>query len=318
MAQTTLINDVYGVVGSQGEITDLNVDGKNMGLVRAVTSPGGGIGIPVGGTGLMLPATLRQQPNQSWPAERPAYDGPITLLGWDAPPAWAGGEYDQYIAIPRVHVPITETFGGYALGAVPDWTPTWGDNIAREISVIESPLSTDGRALRIYQSPGTTTYTVWDRARVEYDQSILARVLAPAVQTKTGNGVTLMLRATVAHLSAERHGYGLAIRCESTRMLRMVKWNAGTLATLAEIALPESVKSESAVVWMEFTVVGTALTGKLWFDGEDRSDAITVTATDATIAQGRQGIGSFLNEYANLVDYVAVSYNGQPAPGPGA
>ena len=43
MAQTTLINDVYGVVGSQGEITDLNVDGKNLGLVRAVTSPGGGI-----------------------------------------------------------------------------------------------------------------------------------------------------------------------------------------------------------------------------------------------------------------------------------
>lgn len=42
MAQTTLINDIYGVVGSQGEITDLNIDGKNMGLVRAVTSPGGG------------------------------------------------------------------------------------------------------------------------------------------------------------------------------------------------------------------------------------------------------------------------------------
>ena len=45
MAQTTLINDIYGVVGSQGEITDLNVDGKNMGLVRATTSPGGGVGI---------------------------------------------------------------------------------------------------------------------------------------------------------------------------------------------------------------------------------------------------------------------------------
>ena len=45
MAQTTLINDIYGVVGSQGEITDLNVDGKNMGLVRTVMGPGGGIGI---------------------------------------------------------------------------------------------------------------------------------------------------------------------------------------------------------------------------------------------------------------------------------
>ena len=45
MTQTTLINDIYGVVGSQGEITDLNVDGKNMGLVRATTGPGGGSGI---------------------------------------------------------------------------------------------------------------------------------------------------------------------------------------------------------------------------------------------------------------------------------
>ena len=45
MAQTTLINDIYGVVGSQGEITDLNADGKNMGLVRATTGPGGRIPI---------------------------------------------------------------------------------------------------------------------------------------------------------------------------------------------------------------------------------------------------------------------------------
>lgn len=41
MTQTTLINDIYGVVGSQGEITDLNIDGKSLGLVRATTSPGG-------------------------------------------------------------------------------------------------------------------------------------------------------------------------------------------------------------------------------------------------------------------------------------
>ena len=45
MTQTTLINDIYGVVGSKGEITDLNIDGKNVGLVRAVTGPGGGVGI---------------------------------------------------------------------------------------------------------------------------------------------------------------------------------------------------------------------------------------------------------------------------------
>lgn len=42
MTQTTLINDIYGVVGSKGEITDFNIDGKNVGLVRALTSPDGG------------------------------------------------------------------------------------------------------------------------------------------------------------------------------------------------------------------------------------------------------------------------------------
>lgn len=48
MTQTTLINDVYGVVGSQGEITDLNVDGKGLGLVRAVTGPGGVVRLSAG------------------------------------------------------------------------------------------------------------------------------------------------------------------------------------------------------------------------------------------------------------------------------
>ena len=50
MTQTTLINDIYGVVGPQGEITDLNIDGKNVGLVRAATGPGGVVnflGVPL-------------------------------------------------------------------------------------------------------------------------------------------------------------------------------------------------------------------------------------------------------------------------------
>lgn len=47
MTQTTLINDIYGVVGPQGEITDLNIDGKNLGLVRATTGPGGEVGLSI-------------------------------------------------------------------------------------------------------------------------------------------------------------------------------------------------------------------------------------------------------------------------------
>lgn len=70
MAQTTLINDIYGVVGSQGEITDLNVDGKNLNLVRAVTSPGGGVGeLQLGGRRVAVAAL----------------DTPVVLIGGDHP-----------------------------------------------------------------------------------------------------------------------------------------------------------------------------------------------------------------------------------------
>lgn len=55
MTQTTLINDIYGVVGSKGEITDLNVDGKNIGFVRTTTSPGGGVELSAGGVTLGAP-----------------------------------------------------------------------------------------------------------------------------------------------------------------------------------------------------------------------------------------------------------------------
>ena len=103
MAQTTLINDIYGVVGSQGEITDLNVDGKNMGLVRAVTGPGGGNRLLAGN----LPADMAQLSNvvvaggllQSWTANGIDYvatysSGKVATVtasdGWVQTYAWAG------------------------------------------------------------------------------------------------------------------------------------------------------------------------------------------------------------------------------------
>ena len=103
MTQTTLINDIYGVVGSQGEITDLNVDGKNMGLVRAVTGPGGGNRLLVGN----LPADMAQLANvvvsdgalQSWTANGIDYvatyaDGKVATVttsdGWVQTYTWAG------------------------------------------------------------------------------------------------------------------------------------------------------------------------------------------------------------------------------------
>ena len=103
MAQTTLINDIYGVVGSQGEITDLNVDGKNMGLVRATMGPGGGNRLLAGN----LPADMAQLSNvvvagsllQSWTANGIDYvatysSGKVATVtasdGWVQTYAWAG------------------------------------------------------------------------------------------------------------------------------------------------------------------------------------------------------------------------------------
>ena len=117
--------------------------------VRYTMGPGGGIGIPVGSTGLMLPATLRQQPNQSWPAARPAYDGPITLIGWSDPPAWPGGEYDQYIDIPRIYVPVIDDFSTAQVGPIADqWLSRWSRQHA-PAEIVADSRARNGMMLRI-------------------------------------------------------------------------------------------------------------------------------------------------------------------------
>ena len=316
MTQTTLINDIYGVVGSQGEITDLNVDGKNMGLVRATTGPGGGIAIPVGNAGLMLPATLRQQPNQPWPAARPAYDGPITLIGWSDPPAWPGGEYDQYINIPRIYVPVIEDFSTAQVGDAGEWVPRWA-GLHAQATIVADARAGAGRALRLYQSIAGSAYTNWTRSLDELDQSMLVRTIGPASSVKNSNGVTLHLRNTTGLPAENRAGYGFQLRSGSTRTLRIAKWVAGVYTQLATVDVPgDVIKGADVKVWMEFSAVGTTLTGRLWFDGQDRAEAIVLTTTDSDIASGYAGLGSNSNNYEMLVDYVSLSYGGNPAPGP--
>ena len=67
---------------------------------------------------------------------------------------------------------------------------------------------------------------------------------------------------------------------------------------------------------MEFSAVGTTLTGRLWFDGQARAEAIVLTATDSDIASGYAGLGANSSGYEMLVDYVSLSHDGNPAPGP--
>ena len=66
MTQTTLINDIYGVVGSQGEITDLNVDGRTLALS----------GLPRGNVSEGRQRTFRAFPSQrQWKPQIPRRAG---------------------------------------------------------------------------------------------------------------------------------------------------------------------------------------------------------------------------------------------------
>ena len=285
-------------------------------VVTATTSPGGGIGIPVGGTGLMLPATLRQQPNQSWPAARPAYDGPITLIGWSDPPAWPGGEYDQYISIPRIYVPVIEDFSTAQVGGAGEWVPRWA-GLHAQPTIVADARAGAGRALRLYQGTAGSAYTNWSRSLDELDQSMRVRTIGPSSSVKNANGITLHLRNTTGLATGNRAGYGFQLRSESTRKLRIAKWVAGAYTQLATADIPgDVIKGADVKVWMEFSAVGTTLTGRLWFDGQDRAEAIVLTATDSDIASGYAGLGSNSNDYTMIVDYVSLSYDGNPAPGP--
>ncbi|MDV7392543.1 hypothetical protein RZS08_14350, partial [Arthrospira platensis SPKY1] len=110
------------------------------------------------------------------------------------------------------------------------------------------------------------------------------------------------------------------IRSDGTRSLRLAKWVNGVYTQLgSSVNIPgEVIKGADVAVWMEFSAFGTTLTGRLWFDGQDRADAIVLTATDSSLESGLAGIGSNSNDHVVLVDYFALTYDGQPAPGPGA
>lgn len=283
--------------------------------------PGGGIAIPVGNAGLFLPAALRQGINQPWPAARPAYDGPIMLIGWSDPPAWVGAEYDQFIKIPRISAPIIEDFASYPLGELAEGVlPQGWANRYVSRSIVASPLSLDNRALRL-ESPasGTSNGLVRIPGSIDdTDQEILARVIVPGGTNWSARSVSLMLR--VADGDIERTGYIFAIRSSNPREIQISKTVANTATSLQVQALTTeqsgAVRAADAVVWMRFTAAGTTLTGKLWMDGADESTAVTVTATDSAIVSGRAGLGSFEQGLVLNIDFVSLAYAGNVAPMP--
>lgn len=301
----------------------LDNDGSVMGLIGpgeqllvpvVMPGEGGGGGIS-SDSALALPFALRQEPNKGWPVERPNHPGPLILIGWDDPPAWTGAQYDQWIRIPQVFAPIVQDFPAAPIGPAPDWVSRWAHRFEPEYVADARALA--GKLLRLYMATAGTTAAMWTSSQSAGDQSMLARIIAPAPAHKSSNMVSLMLRMSDNTDSATRAGYALQIRSDNPRSIRLAKWVAGTYSQIgSSVNLPAEYGTPEAVVWMEFSVVGTALSGRVWRDGQARADGITISGVDTSVAAGYAGLGANANDYAVLCDYIALSYDGNPAPGP--
>lgn len=286
--------------------------------VMATTGPGGGLGIPVGSTGLMLPATLLQQPNQLWPAARPAYDGPITLIGWSDPPAWAWGAYDQFVQIPRINAPIIEDFTSYDLGTPPAgaFDQYWAASYT-SITIAEDVRTDAGRALVLVAAPGTgSSLVLIGNSTIETDQEILAEIIEPVPAIWSQNCAGLALRCGLD--STSREGYFLTLRSTATLELRLYKFvaNISTLleTVVLDTTLSTAIKGANKKAWMRFRADGTTLTGTVWADGTSEPVTPQISKIDASLVSGRAGFTSASNLYTYIIGSVSIAYGGQVAP----
>ena len=287
-------------------------------LLVPVVMPGeGGGGGISSDSALALPIALRQEPNKGWPVERPNHPGPLILIGWDDPPAWTGSQYDQWIKIPRVHVPLVETFASQPLGPVPadEFAQYWAAAYA-PVEIAEHPLSS-GRVLRFVGPGGTARgVIVFERFGSETDQDMLARVIRPAPANLSQNAIGLIVRAS--KIGTSRAGYLLNVRSTSPAEITLTKFQGNASTTLATLVLPSelssAVKAAAAVVMMRLRAVGSEITGSIWLAGADESTASVLTATDNGVVSGYAGVTSASGNYEGLVDYVAIAYGGNVAP----
>lgn len=305
--------------GDTGYVRMGDLVSKSESTVTATTSPGGGIAIPVGNAGLFLPAALRQGINQPWPAQRPAYDGPIMLIGWSDPPAWVGAEYDQFVKIPRIYAPIIETFGSFELGPPPAgacdqfWAAAYTG-----IEVADHPLSADGRVLK-FTAPNNTgrSIIILGSSSDESDQEVLVRCVRPIPTNLNANALGVVVRAGKSGIN--RSGYLLNIRSTTPAEITISKFENNTGGTLQTLVLtPElstALKNPTAVAWMRFRAVGSELVGSVWMDGQPESSAAVITATDSGVVSGYAALSSATAGYIGFVDYMSIAYGGNVAPG---
>lgn len=288
--------------------------------LRCAFVGGGGIGGGAGG-GLVTAATLRQEPNKGWPAERPDYAGPLILIGWDDPPAWPGAQYDQYISIPRIYVPIVQDFSTIYPGPVPaeEFAQYWA---AAYIScdIVEIDLPTTRRALRfVGPNSSARSMLIWERSGVESDQDALARVVNPIPANLNANAAGLVVRAN--KIGTSRAGYLLNIRSTSPAEITLTKFESNASTTLRTQALSSglsnALKAAGAVVMMRLRAVGDSITGSIWLDGADESEAVVIAATDSGVVSGQVAVTSATPNYEGVIDYISVAYGGDVAPLPG-
>ena len=198
---------------------------------------------------------------------------------------------------PSDHITV---FSEYDLGAIPgaspndDWTERWHTTLAA--CTIESGGDHGGQFLRVDHS-GENRYALsWDAVGDVADVDIIARIRwAEQLQ-----GVARVY-ARGSGTTGET-GYFVDVHSD-TDEIELWRYNNGA-ATQIGSALSKAIV-EDTWYWLRFRVVGTALKYKMWIDGVSEPVSWDKEETDATLATGWVGFGSYRGNF-NDCDWFGV------------
>ena len=289
--------------------------GSHHGLVTYQTGPGGGSVVPVGPGGLIAPAVLQQEPHRPWPAVRPAYDGPIILIGWSAPPPWAG-HYDTYINVERVAPQLYTDFSAYPVGAAPsDWTLAFHGGAVLEVIAAEGAAG--GRELRFTESPDPAlarNAAIWSAGPTDATDVEVLMEVRDAVGSTSAMGPGILLRADPTVTGANARGYGVYFRGGSvTNAIRIMRYDVSATELGVQTFTPTL---GSTPTLMRARIQGSTIAAKIWNRDLAEPEDWMITRTDETHAFGSVGIMSNNKSIDCKINRIAFAFAGDTAAFP--
>lgn len=284
-------------------------------VVTTTTGPGGGSRIPAGPGGLLVPAVLQQEPHRPWPAVRPAYEGPITLIGWSAAPPWAG-HYDTYINVTRLAPQLYTDFSGYPVGAAPaDWVPAF--HAGAVLRVIATAGAVGGRELRFTESSDPASQrnaAIWSAGPADATDVEVLMEVRDAVGSTSAMGPGILLRADPTVTGANARGYGVFFRGgAATNAIRIMRYDVAATELGVQTFTPTLGATPTL---MRARIQGSTISAKIW--ARDLAEPVDwmITRTDETHAFGSVGIMSNNKAIDCKIDRIAFAFNGATAAFP--